>query len=269
MLLAEDFVGRNPWVPGVVSAVVLFLVGTGITLYLRQRDKDSKTLDYRVVSNIAIVTSHERPERLKVIFGKLEVTHPFISQIRFENTGKQVIESTDFLDAVRILRPSAKILDFNIVKESERNLVKGISQVFPIDGGTVQHEVIEIEPGTMNPGDWFEAQILYDGDSGWVPKVSVRILGQTRKMGVYLTKQDRSYLRSPFAALILSSIIGIVGTFTLWITGPSLAAGEVATALLPLAVSVAALGLASYIQYKQRRKTVWARAVGLPKSEPS
>ncbi len=269
MILADGFIGRNPWLPGVVSAIVLFVIGTGITLYLRRRDKDSKTLDYRVVSNIPIVTSHERPEQLKVIFGLMVVTQPFISQIRFENTGKQVIQSTDFLEVVRIYRESANILDFNIVKESERNLVKGISQVSPLDDGEEKREVIEIEPGTMNPGDWFEAQILYDGESVWVPKVSARILGQTRKTSVYLTRQDKSYLRSPFAALVISSVVGMVGTFALWFTGPSLTAGKVATALLPFAVAVASLGLAAYFQYTHRRREVWSRAVGLPKSESS
>lgn len=46
LLLADSFLQRNSWMPGVVAAVVLFLIGTGITLYLRQRDRDSKHLDY-------------------------------------------------------------------------------------------------------------------------------------------------------------------------------------------------------------------------------
>lgn len=269
MLLADGFVEHNPWAPGVMAAVVLFIVGTGITLYLRRRDKDSKTFDYRVVSNIAIVTSHKRPERLKVVFGTVEVSNPFISQIRFENTGKQVIQPSDFLDAVTILRPSAKIIDFNIVEESEKNLVRSISQVMPIEKGVQSHEVIEIEPGTMNPGDWFEAQILYDGESDWAPKVSTRVQGQTRKTGVYLTKQDRSYVRSSLVVAAISSVIGIVGTFAAWLTGPSLDAAKVVAALSPLAIGMVGLVATAYFQYRRRRKVVWDRAMGVPKSESS
>jgi hypothetical protein len=54
LLLADSFLERNSWVPGVAAAVILFIVGTCITLYLRRRDKDSKHLDYRILSDTPI-----------------------------------------------------------------------------------------------------------------------------------------------------------------------------------------------------------------------
>lgn len=156
--MAESFIERNPWSPGVAAAVVLFVIGTGITLHLRFRDKQSKTLDYRIVSDIPIITSHNKPELLTITFGKRDVQNPILTEVRFMNTGKKVIEPDDYLNELIVMRESAKVLDFNITDESEPNLTEHISHTYD---GTAN---VVIEPRTLNPGDWFTAQILYDGD---------------------------------------------------------------------------------------------------------
>ncbi|WP_139809753.1 hypothetical protein [Mycobacterium avium] len=89
-LLADSFLSRNSWLPGVVVAVVLFLITTGLALHWRNRDKDSKHLDYQILSDTPIVTSRDRPEILKVIYGANKVSNPFITELRFKNTGKQL-----------------------------------------------------------------------------------------------------------------------------------------------------------------------------------
>lgn len=55
----------------------------------------------------------------RIMFGDSEVVNPFITQVRFENTGKQVIEATDFLEAIEICRGEAQIIDWSVVAESE------------------------------------------------------------------------------------------------------------------------------------------------------
>ncbi|WP_143119639.1 hypothetical protein [Mycobacterium avium] len=81
-LLADSFLSRNSWLSGVVVAVVLFLITTGLALHWRNRDKDSKHLDYQILSDTPIVTSRDRPEILKVIYGANKVSNPFITELR-------------------------------------------------------------------------------------------------------------------------------------------------------------------------------------------
>jgi hypothetical protein len=103
VLLADSFLQRNSWLPGVISAVVLYIIGTSITLYFRQKDKASKTLDYRIIDDVPIFSGHDRPEKLRVIYGtadvNTEVNDPRVTRVHFKNTGKQVIEAADFLES--------------------------------------------------------------------------------------------------------------------------------------------------------------------------
>lgn len=190
VVLAASFLERNSWVPGVIVAVVLFIVGTGITLYLRRKDTDSKHLDYQILSDTPIVTSRDRPEILKVMFGSTEVRNPFITEVKFKNTGKQVIEADDFLAPIEIKRPHAKVLDFNDVDQSETGLVDHMSRIIdpPAEG-----KVVTVLPQTLNAGDWFTIQVIYDGGEGEVVTATGRIKGQTRPPQAY---QEREGLAS-------------------------------------------------------------------------
>lgn len=214
MLTAESFIERNPWSPGVAAAVVLFLLGTGITLYLRFRDKQSKTLDYRIVSDIPIVTSHNRPELLTITIGKRNVQNPIITEVRFMNTGKKVIESEDYLNELIVVRESATVLDFNITDQSEPNLVERISHAY---NGTAN---VIVEPRTLNAGDWFTAQILYDGDITQKVACTTRIKEQTRRMRAYvipsaMPKREFIFITGAMFVLVPTAIWMIVRFDTL------------------------------------------------------
>jgi hypothetical protein len=113
LMLADSYWQRNSTAISLLGALVIALVvGWLIPWLWRQRDRASKTLDYRLVSDIQIVTTHGRPDTLRITLGPLEVQNPFLSQIRFKNTGKQVIHASDFLEPLEITRASAKLLDF-------------------------------------------------------------------------------------------------------------------------------------------------------------
>jgi hypothetical protein len=190
VLLAASFLERNSWVPGVVVAVVLFIIGTGISFYWRRGDKESKHLDYQILSDTPIITSRDKPQILKVIYGATEVTNPFITEVRFKNTGKQVIDADDFLGPMTILRRSAKVLDFNDVGQSEANLVDFMETSLDAPG---ENKPVVVTPNTLNPGDWFTVQVIYDSRKRESVTVTGRIKGQTRPPQEY---QDREGLTS-------------------------------------------------------------------------
>jgi hypothetical protein len=192
--LAASFLERNTWLPGVVVAIALFLITTGLGLYWRSRDRDSKHLDFRILSDTPIVTRRDRPEILKVMFGSTEVNNPYITEVRFKNTGKQVIESSDFLAPLTISRQDAKVLDFNGVDESEPGLIDAMEQT--IDP---QDNNVKVMSTTLNSGDWFTVQVIYDVGKDENTTVTGRIKGQTRSPQQY---QEREGL-APFRIRLL------------------------------------------------------------------
>lgn len=212
--MADSFIERNEWAPDVLAAVVLFILGTCITLYFRRRDRDSKHLDYQVLSDTPIVTSRDKPEILKVMYGATEVKNPHITEVRFKNTGKQVIESDDFLAPMAIVRKGAKVLDFNDVDQSESDLIDSMDHI--VDPPSENHPV-GVNPKTLNRNDWFTIQVIYDVKKHGNVVVSGRIKGQTRAPRSY---QDREPLSVISKLLIGSGLISIAFGVYFFIRAP-------------------------------------------------
>ena len=116
-------------------------------------------------------------QKLRVTYGPLEVNDPRVTQVRFKNTGKQVIDEADFLgQPYEIARSNATLLDYNVVEQSTRNLVDKLEQV------DAKPETLNVYPKTLNRGDWFTVQLIYDGGaSDHPPTVTGRIRDRTRE----------------------------------------------------------------------------------------
>lgn len=256
MILADDFLQRNPWVPGVVAAVVLFLIATAINFYLRQRDKESKTFDYRVVSDIPIFFGPNRPADLKVMHFGLEVANPRITRIRFENTGKRVIEETDFLEPYEIKRGSAEIVDYNIVEQSEHNL----AAVHEIAVGEPQS--IKILPKTLNPGDWFILQLVYDCGASENVSIAGRIKGQTRKSAIYPTDTEFWEINSTPSVIMTFGIIPLFLGIVIYFVGIPPNRHQIGLLIFALGVVVI---LSGFILRARNKRRVYARLRGEPK----
>ncbi|WP_431236705.1 hypothetical protein ACQ86B_17390 [Mycolicibacterium aichiense] len=194
VLLADSFLERNGTLLQIVVAVALAIAGGVVALVVnRWRERRIITLDYRIKSEVAILSRHERPERLRVLFGDREVSNPFISEIEFRNTGRKAIEKQHFLKPIKIVRPDAKVLDWDITEQSVDDLVMDSGLVRPLDGQPVP-EHIEIRCETLNKQDWFVAQIVYDGDPSEPPKISCRILDESRSMREYRSRDGSASL---------------------------------------------------------------------------
>jgi|SRR5271166_227556 len=168
-----------------IAAAVVPVVALVITWLWRHDDRQSKTLDYRVISDTDIVVN--RPEKLKVVYGspEVEVKDPRVTEIRFKNTGNQVIKTDDFLKPVTMRRPNARILDFAVVEESENDLVE-LEMPQPDTP-----EQVRLFPRTLNSGDWFTVQLVYDGGGSSSDMVfTTRIEGETRKMAAFTATRE-------------------------------------------------------------------------------
>jgi hypothetical protein len=225
MLLADDshFLGDFSAAVAVVAVAVAVITFLAMWLW-RARDRQSKMLDYLVISDTDIVSTHHRPEKLKVVYGQEEVKDPRVTEIRFKNTGKQVIETDDFIEPVIMRRPNSRILDFDVVEESDNHLVDKIEIVMPepdtpdpdtphpdtADPDTAEH--VRLVPRTLNSGDWFTVQLVYDGGGSSSDMVfTTRIRGQTRKIAAFTPESDvvrrRMRVSMAIAGLVLAVIL--------------------------------------------------------------
>lgn len=228
MLLADSFIERNGTAILAILAIITIVVA-GVTVFLmwwwRRQDRQSKTLDYRVISDVSIITSHNRPQKLKVVYGPaenlIEINDPRVTEIKFKNTGKQVItatsdpDTTDFLEPMVITRQDSRIVDFDVVEESAGNLYDKIEHVVARDG---KPEYVQLFPKTLNPRDWLTVQIVYDGgEPDCLPEITGRIRGETRSSEVFMLDEERErglssgLPRTPLDYLALFVIIFLCG----------------------------------------------------------
>lgn len=191
--MAESFIERNPWFPGVAVAVGLFILATCITLFLRHRDKDSKHLDYRVVSDTPIFSGSDRPNHLKVTYFDEPVSDPRVTFIRFKNTGKQVIRPGDVLTKFTVSRGQAKLLDAKFMDGPAWDIAC-------FDRNTTTNQ-LELELQTLNARDWFELRLIYDGGVSDRLSISGRLDGETRPSAVYRERDRKQILVAVLSSL--------------------------------------------------------------------
>jgi hypothetical protein len=179
------FLDQYPWVPEVVAGTAGVVVTLFITWLWRQSDKDTKTFDYRVISDIPIFFERERPEDLKVTYKNVDVSDPRVTQIRFKNTGKRAIEATDFEEPYRIERGSAGILDFAVIESSTQ--ATELATIVELGAGTPEY--IAIQPKTLNSGDWFTVQIIFDAVEETVSVIG-RVTDESRPTALYPSRTE-------------------------------------------------------------------------------
>ncbi|SIL69970.1 Uncharacterised protein [Mycobacteroides abscessus subsp. abscessus] len=196
--MAESFIERNGTAFQIAFGALFVILAAFLSWYFGSRNRMTKTIDYEVLSNVAVLTSTgARPERLKILFDDTEASDPSITQIRIENTGKQVIEPEDFLTCIQICRENCTILEWGIVDQS----ADGVSGDIGMTWFPGECERIDSTPGTMNPGDWFILQIVFDGDKDEPLCVTSRMRGEKRPMQAFAPLRRTKRLRAIFAAL--------------------------------------------------------------------
>ena len=205
-MTAQGFLIQYPWLPEVVAGTAGVVVTLFITWLWRQADKDTKTFDYRVISDIPIFTQRDRPEDLKVTYKNLDVSDPRVTQIRFKNTGKRAIEATDFEEPYRIERGSAGFLDYAIIESSTP--ATELATIAELGAGTPEY--IAIQPKTLNSGDWFTVQIVFDGVN---QKVSVigRVTDESRPTAIYPSRYELSSANEYRNAMTVLGAFPVVG----------------------------------------------------------
>ncbi|WP_142280159.1 hypothetical protein [Mycobacterium paraense] len=211
MLLAASFIERNGTVLQIIAAIIIALATSAFAWLLGRRSRRIITLDYCIVSNVAIIPSEKRPQHLKMMIGDTEVANPFVTEVEFKNTGNKAIRKDDFLQPIEIYRPDSKIVDWNIVCESADGLVNDIGMSLrPLP--PPEREFIRILPETLNRKDCFIVQIVYDGGSNAKPEISVRIEDEWREIREYQSSRRVAtwFIVQAFIAAFSGLIAGVL-----------------------------------------------------------
>jgi hypothetical protein len=172
--LAASFLERNSWVPGVAVAVVLFALTWLFNLILRRRDMASKTLDYRVLSDVPILSHRPDDNQLKITYMGEEIDNPRLVRVWFANTGNEVIRASEILEQF-VLTVGARIVTLLLAEQSARVLT-----AFELT--TPNYPVCEVALtlATLNPGDDFTLQMIVDSEERTDISVWGRIEDETR-----------------------------------------------------------------------------------------
>ena len=259
-ITAQGFLIQYPWLPEVVAGTAGVVITLLVTWLWRQSDKDTKTFDYRVISDIPIFTHRDRPEDLKVTYKNLDVSDPRVTQIRFKNTGRRAIEATDFEEPYRIERGKAEFLDYNVIQSSTP--ATELATIVELGAGTPEY--IAVQPKTLNRGDWFTVQIIFDGVN---EKVSVigRVKDESRPTAIYPLRHELSSANEYRNVLTFLGLFGVVGAVPIYFGSEP----RSLSAVLVLAAFGALIILGGHLtSFKKRRELFEKLRAGTQRPDP-
>lgn len=159
-----------------LTGTVVGAIGIAVALLIYFWQRKPKTLDYSVVSNVPLV-SHAAGMvgNLEVVYNRQSVKDPRLLVVRIKNTGKVAIVGEDYVEGPSIHFGSpVEVIDAFQVGGSSPNMV----QLIAVGHG---HGPVEPEVGLLNSGEYFDLQMLLDGDPGDVT-ASARFKDQNRPM---------------------------------------------------------------------------------------
>ncbi|GAA2858291.1 hypothetical protein Acy02nite_22090 [Actinoplanes cyaneus] len=173
MVAASNWVSDNT---SFLVGTVLGIAGIVTGAYFYIRSKQTKTLDWRVVSNNAIAAAQAaRSVNMQMIWKGKHLSHPRLIVVKIANTGTEAISWQDLYEPIQISVEGGNILDATIVdRPTEAN--------FLTDEAKLTDDSIAFSPRLLNSGEAFTVQLLLDAEKVSV-EVRSRIAGLSRPVG--------------------------------------------------------------------------------------
>jgi hypothetical protein len=170
-----DWIQNNP---ETTATAVFGVLALAVALWIAFWQNKPKRLDYEIRNNVPILSSHASSlgGRLSILFEGKGVTEPRLVTVRIKNTGKLAVTADEYVDPIRVDYERNPPFDGFVAQESTPGI---LTDVF--DGALPKRPAMV--PELLNPGDWFDVQLLSDGEPGTI-SVSSRFKNQSRKMRV-------------------------------------------------------------------------------------
>jgi hypothetical protein len=165
------------WDSALGIAVGVLGVAVGILVPIWQRKP--KTLDYEVRTKLPLLSPHAKSASprlslpLQLHYGDELIKDPFLLALRIENTGKVAIVESDYVAPILVICEDQVPFDGFVSDSCPGGLDLATLQDSP------DTSLLRLKPKLLNAGDWFELQLLCDGDPGRVV-VTARFSDQTR-----------------------------------------------------------------------------------------
>lgn len=162
------------------SVVITVVIAFGIYYLQRQ----PKTLDYEVrtkvplLSPAAAAATSGLSQPIKLLHGDAVVSEPYLITLRIRNTGKRAVERADYVEPIVIRGAHRQPFDGFLSAARPKGLK--VTDGCPLfESDTL--ELRPIAPPLLNKGDWFDLQLLFNGNPGLVRATS-RFKDQSRPM---------------------------------------------------------------------------------------
>ena len=151
------------------------LAALGVPVWLAVYRAHRLAYEYRLTSLVSIHTSVK--ERVRVLFGELEVSNPTLVLVRMVNAGREPLRATDYETPVRIqFGKDTRVLSAEVDAVAPDNLTVDFSLCEAPDS---RIEYVQIHPVLLNPLDEFTMKFIVAGATPTVA-VSGRIANISR-----------------------------------------------------------------------------------------
>jgi hypothetical protein len=186
---------RDPLWQFVGAALSLVAIAISIVLFFRQRQR--KSLAYRILTDAAVLTvGEELRGKLVVSYEGMRVRNVQLLLLKIVNLGNLPIASADFEQPLSIrFGTTAKILSSEILNSAPEELHPNISLL---------NDELVLEPLLLNPNDHITIKCLVSEHDGKV-HVSGRIIGVPK-----IVQAKESFINQP--AFFLGIISGLIGS---------------------------------------------------------
>jgi len=153
---------------GVIITLIAIIVS--VVIYFKQ--KSSKKLSYKVVSNTSILTHEERVKgEFQLSYKAKKVDNVRLILLRIFNSGNVPITSADYEQPISIeFKDSTQVLTAEVIRKRPSNLQAAV---------TIENRVVTLYPSLLNPADEIGLKILVSKFCNDI-NVSSRINGITK-----------------------------------------------------------------------------------------
>ena len=144
-----------------------------VTAFLSIRSERTKELTVTFLAKRPLISIEggRRNVDLEVRIGGTLIQAPWLLSGRLENTGNQPIEERDIEAPVKFSFSQGKVVGAEIAQKSQQAIFA--KSVFNGNDVTIENKL-------LNPGDWVNFDILFDGEPNVPPLLSLRISGVSK-----------------------------------------------------------------------------------------
>jgi hypothetical protein len=166
----------------VLTTLAGIVAGSLVTFLVARKVHPPKTLDYSLLSKIPIIpprihaASRRLSAPLSISSGEAGVQDPYLFTVRIANTGRYAIPREEYVDSITVSCSESQPIDgFVSASKPEALDVTGGPPLF----NPTTRDLLTLRPPLLNAREWFEIQLLSDGNPGEV-SVYARFKDQSR-----------------------------------------------------------------------------------------